>query len=73
LREGEDPQLQIEVGRVLKSLLREQVHARGITAALPQPQRMNGVRGAIGTLEYKFIRRADAQSQGTLICSHREV
>ena len=40
LRNPEQPQIGIEIGRVLQALLRLKVDARRILAALTQPQRM---------------------------------
>ena len=73
LRDGEQPQIQIEVGRVLKALLRLEIDAGRIPAALAQPQRMQYALAAVGLHQAQLRRRDEFQTQEVLYNSHARV
>jgi hypothetical protein len=58
LRQREDLQIRIKVGRILQALPGLKIHAGGVLAALAQPQRVDRLLRAIRALEHQLRRRA---------------
>ena len=70
LRHRHQRELNIEVRRILQPLLRLQIDAGRIPAALAQPQRMDGVLTAVGALQHQLGGPTHLHSRRSLLGRH---